>query len=142
MSRRLEAVGARVLVMPMTGKTDEDGNPVSDGGILLGRAILYPWGIVVSKGAHVDQDIDIGDQIMWKRDLGTEFTHDGITLNSLRTVTSCRHCGNEVSTDEVIAKVGAEPAEDCDRVCFECDHRYKGGLICPECSAPGEPIGA
>ena len=142
MSRRLEAVGARVLVMPMTGKTDEDGNPISDGGILLGREIMYPWGIVVSKGAHVDQDIDIGDQIMWKRNLGTEFTHDGITLNSLRTVTSCKHCGNEVSTDEVIAKGGAEGADSCDRVCIECDHRYKGGLICPECSAPGEPIGA
>ena len=26
------------------------------------------------------------------------------------------------------------------RICFECDHRWNGGLICPECGGPGEPL--
>jgi hypothetical protein len=26
------------------------------------------------------------------------------------------------------------------RICIECDHRWTGGLNCPECGAPGEPL--
>jgi hypothetical protein len=32
--------------------------------------------------------------------------------------------------------------EDTDRICFECDHKYKGDLKCPQCGkGSGEPVG-
>ena len=105
MKRILKAAGSRVLVMPMGGKVDESGRPISDGGLFLGREVQYPFGVVVSVGPDADPTIEVGDKLFWKRDLGTEFVHDGIEFNSLRTETSCKHCGKQTRTDEVIAKV-------------------------------------
>lgn len=102
--RVLKAISKRVIVVPIECTADEEGNPISDGGIYLGRTLEQPLGIVASVGSEVE-GIKPGDQVIWRRDKGAEFTFEGVRLSSLTTQTCCPHCRRRIKDDQIMAVV-------------------------------------
>ena len=108
--KTIQAVGGRVIVIPLTGETDEDGRPMS-GDLYLGREERYPIGLVVSVGDDVPDGVNVGDRVLWARDLGAEFKFEGATFNSLHTMTECPRCHSRIRGDEIMAVLPREEAE-------------------------------
>ena len=100
----IKATGGRVSVMPLTGDTDEKGRPM-EGSIYLGREVQHPMGVVVSVGADAPEGLEKGQKVLWARDLGAEFEHEGVTLSSLSTQSKCPHCKRRIASDAIFGIV-------------------------------------
>ena len=105
----IKAFGTKVIVMPLTGDTDDEGRPM-DGTLYLGREVKHPLGIVVSVGDQA-QGLEKGDKVLWGRDLGAEFEHEGVMLSSLDTQSRCPHCHKGISSEMIYGVVEDEGSE-------------------------------
>ena len=113
--KTLRATGTHVVIIPSEGKTDDDGRPISDGGIYLGREVNYPTGVVVSIGAQAAQilpELQVGQTVVYQRMLQSVLTLDGVGLEVVNVAESCPHCKAQIHKGGIVGLVEPGTADE------------------------------
>tara|TARA_Y100001934_G_scaffold253233_1_gene318052 strand:- start:54 stop:422 length:369 start_codon:yes stop_codon:yes gene_type:complete len=108
-----KAIGTVVVVVPDEVDTDEEGNQVDECGLYYGREVHLPSGRVVSIGpdaakaltladANGVRSLEIGDRLIFQRDLAGQMEYDGVKVNFVRAVNHCKACGQAYSSDSIV----------------------------------------
>ena len=108
-----KAVGDIVIVVPDEVATDSEGNQVTESGRYLGSEQHLPMGRVVSVGPEAAKlltmfdgekvrPIELGDRLIFQRDLMSELQHDGVKVNFVRASTRCKKCGHKLGNDTIV----------------------------------------
>lgn len=105
MQKTLKATGSHVVLMPQSGKTDNEGRAISDGGIYLGREVKYPTAIVLSIGpvaAKMFPEIEIGQAVVYQRMLNSAMVLDGVSVEVIDVAEYCPKCKEHIRKGGIV----------------------------------------
>ena len=109
--KTLNATGTHVALIPQGGATDEDGRPVTEGGIYLGREIKYPTGVIVSIGQEAKRlmpELKVGQTVVYQRMLQSVITLDGVGLEVVSVGERCPKCKTIIHKGGIVGIVEDE----------------------------------
>lgn len=99
--KKLRARTGTILVSMLSQDTTEDGKHSIDPetGLLLGREVHQPIGVVVSSGV---EQIPTGSKVVTVCDLGEQYKWQGMAVQMVKVAESCQ-CGRAVQTSADLA---------------------------------------
>ena len=99
--RKLRARTGTLLVSMLSQDTTEDGKHMVDPetGLLLGREVHQPIGVVVASGVH---HIPVGSKVVTICDLGEQYKWQGMRVQLVKVSEPCK-CGRAVDTSRDLA---------------------------------------
>jgi len=108
------AVGGNVFISPDNPETDDDGHQVNADGLYYGRDVHLPTGRILSIGPDAaplmrvsdgnggTRPVEIGDRLIFARDMMAECDWSGEVINMLKATTDCPKCGCALLRDAII----------------------------------------
>ena len=105
MAKTLRATGSHVVLMPQSGKTDDEGRAISDGGIYLGREVKYPTAIVLSIGpvaGRMFPELQKGQTVVYQRMLNSAMVLDGVSVEVIDVAEYCPKCKEHVRKGGIV----------------------------------------